>query len=462
MKQVTMLDASKSSSLCYDEADTAWVTISSVLVLGMMPALALFEAGMLRSKNTLSIITQVLSGLSVLQILWHVIGFTLTFDKGNGFIGGFKYFLYFNIQHGECTPNAPHIPGLTFALFQSMFAAITPLLITGAFAERLKFKPFLFFVVAWEVIVYYPLAHWIWGGGWLSDLPVLDFAGGIVIHTSAGISSLIISIMLGRRLQFNRYHGEFPPHNLPLATIGAALLWIGWYGFNAGSALTVGHLSANAISTTTIAAAVSAVIWMILSYAKFKRPHTVAILNGAIAGLAGITPASGYIASYWAILVGAIIGVAAWYGIVLLKEKLRIDDALDVTSVHGITGAVGSIAIGFFASKDINADGENGGFYGNWMQLPIQLAGVGVAMVWAGFWTFVIVWGMMQVKDWTGFCIVRANEIDEEVGLDKKEHGNVAYRQLFTELEEEDAIHEEQHGVIHGDKDVSYNTVIVN
>eukprot|EP01089_Gocevia_fonbrunei_P009019 TRINITY_DN2090_c0_g1_i1.p1 TRINITY_DN2090_c0_g1~~TRINITY_DN2090_c0_g1_i1.p1 ORF type:complete len:457 (-),score=101.68 TRINITY_DN2090_c0_g1_i1:22-1392(-) len=443
MEQVVsvVVEATESSSEhCWDRADTAWVTIASILVMGMMPALAFFEAGMLRSKNTLSILTQVLAGLSVLQIIWHFFGFSWVFDQGK-FLGGFRYIAYHKLLT-ECVPSAPHIPGLTFAIFESMFAAITPLLITGAFAERMKFKPFLAFIIAWEILVYYPLAHWIWGGGWLQQMGVLDFAGGIVIHTSAGTASLVVAYLLGPRLDFEKYEGEFPPHNLPLATVGAGLLWLGWYGFNAGSALTIGPVAANAISTTTVAASSSAAVWMILSYVKHKRPHTVAILNGVLAGLAGITPASGYIPTPYASVVGVILGFVSWYGIVFFKGICHIDDALDVSSVHGLTGLVGSLAIGVFASKDVN--GYSGLIDGEGKLLGLQCLGVVVTIAWAGAWTWIIIKTLEQVRRFTGYCAVRVNEADEIEGLDRKEHGHTAYIDLVLD---DIAVHGDYHTI---------------
>jgi len=418
---------------CTNEADTAWVLLCAVLVLGMMPALALFEAGLLRRKNTLSIITEVFVGLASMQVLWYFGGFSLVYgDDQGGFIGNLDYFFMHDLGT-QCLSFAPTIPGLAFASFQSMFAAVTPLLMTGAVAERMKFRSFLLFIICWEILVYYPLAHWIWGGGWLAQWGVVDFAGGIVIHTSSGVASLILAVALGRRVGFEQFHGEFPPHNIPLATIGTALLWMGWYGFNAGSALGSNVVAAYAISATTIASCVGVVTWSLLSLIHHRHVHTIEVLNGAIAGMAGITPASGYIQSEYAALAAVVIALAAYAGVYIIKGKLKIDDALDVSSVHGITGIVGSLAIGFIATSSVNPKGPDGWFYGNFSQVYIQAGGVLVAMAWSAFWTGLLIYLFTFSKF---FRLTVSKEIEEN-GLDYYYHGNVAYDSLETPEETE-------------------------
>lgn len=411
---------------CVDAGDTGWVLLATILVLGMMPALAFFEAGLLRRKNTLSIITEVFVGLAVMQLMWYLIGFSLVFAPDTwGIIGGFDYVFLYNIGN-VCLKNAKTIPGLAFASFESMFAAVTPLLMTGAVAERMKFRSFLLFIILWEVIVYYPLAHWIWGGGFLGQWGVYDFAGGIVIHTSSGASSLVLAFVLGHRQEFDKYHGEFPPHNIPLAAIGTALLWMGWYGFNAGSALTAGTVAAYAISATTIASTVGVIVWSFLSIIRHRHVHTIAVLNGAIAGMAGITPASGYIESYWAFLIAIFVVIAAYGAIVLFKDKLRIDDALDVSSVHGVTGALGSIALGIFADQTVNPNGPNGWITGNFNQVLKQLCAVLLAMVYPAIVTYCLLFLFRFSKF---FKLTVEPEI-EKVGLDYYYHGDVAYKNL--------------------------------
>mmetsp|Transcript_2779 Transcript_2779/g.9805 ORF Transcript_2779/g.9805 Transcript_2779/m.9805 type:complete len:543 (+) Transcript_2779:250-1878(+) len=416
------------ASECVDAGDTTWVLLSTILVLGMMPALAFFEAGLLRRKNTLSIITEVFVGLALMQLMWYMVGFSLVYDDDNwGVIGGFDY-IFLNGLGNVCVPNAPTIPGLAFASFQSMFAAVTPLLMTGAVAERMKFRSFLLFIILWELLVYYPLAHWIWGQGFLKQWGVFDFAGGIVIHTSSGTSSLVLAMFLGHRQDFDKYHGEFPPHNIPLAALGTALLWMGWYGFNAGSALSAGTVAAYAISATTVASSVGVIVWSCLSLFRHRHVHTVAVLNGAIAGMAGITPVSGYIESSWAAFVAVIIAVSAYLGIILFKDKLRIDDALDVSSVHGVTGALGSIAVGFFASQSVNPDGPNGWIYGNFSQVYIQICAVLLTMAYSAFWTVILLFTFRLSK----FFKLNVEEDIERVGLDYYYHGDVAYHHLET------------------------------
>jgi len=276
----------------------------------------------------------------------------------------------------------------------------------------------------WEVLVYYPIAHWIWGGGWLEQMGAQDFAGGIVIHTTAGVGALILAILLGRRKDFDKYHGEFPPSNVPLAALGAALLWMGWFGFNGGSALTSGSLATSAIASTQIAACSSGCVWLAASWIRDK-PSSIAVINGVIAGLAGITPASGYVSSQSSIVIGIILGVASYGSVYLLKHKLRIDDALDVSSVHGLTGVIGSIAIGFCGEKSLNEDGEDGLIFGKGKLLGIQVLAVVVAAAWAAFWTLIIA---LIVKKTVGLSITEQEEVE---GLDLVEHKEYAYHELW-------------------------------
>lgn len=413
---------------CWDAGDTTWVLISSVLVLGMMPALAFFEAGMLRSKNTLSLMTQIFSGVMTLSVLWMVIGYTLTFGPtAGGFIGNMDNFLWLDVSYFECNEHAPTIPSACFALFEMMFAAITPLLMTGSFAERMRWKHSFLFIILWEITVYYPVAHWIWGGGFLGKWGTLDFAGGIVIHTTAGVGSIVCALMLGRRQQFERFMGEFPPSNLPLAATGAALLWMGWFGFNGGSALQAGPVAVSALISTQIGCAAGSFAWMVLAWWSGK-PSLSGMLNGALAGLAGITPASGYINTQWSLLLGLIFGVASFYGVHLAKHKWHLDDALDVNMVHGLTGVIGSLAVGLFASEDHSGiPGANGAFYGHGMQFVYQLCGVLLAAAWAGFWTWLIIVFLTRI-----YGPLRVNDREEEIGLDWIEHGEIAYHKLHV------------------------------
>ena len=406
--------------MAIDTGDTAWMLISTGLVMLMTPALGFFEAGLIRSKNTLSVLVQTFSGIAILSALWFIVGFTLVFAPSQGgIIGGLNWIFFVDVPINDSLEYATNIPGVTFASFQMMFAVITPLLITGAFAERLKWSSFFIFIIAWSFLVYYPLAHWIWGHGWLADLGVYDFAGGIVIHTSAGLASIAAALILGRRRNFGP--DIMVPHNIPLAVLGASLLWIGWFGFNAGSALAAGSLAANTLLVTQIASVTSAMVWLFLSWRRAGKPSTTAVINGAISGLAGVTPAAGFITAQSSFLLGIVLGFASYYGILLIKEHFKIDDALDVSSVHGITGIVGSIAIGLVATTIINPNGPNGLLYGNSIQLAIQALGVAVAAVLAFVGTIAI----MKIIDAT--IGLKVKDEEEEIGLDITQHAERAY-----------------------------------
>lgn len=386
----------------------------------MTPALGFFEAGLIRSKNALSVIVQTFTGIAILSALWFILGFSLVFAPSQGgIIGGYHWLFFNDVPMNESLDYAPTIPGVSFASFQMMFAVITPLLITGAFAERMKWSSFFVFIIAWSIFIYYPLAHWIWGRGWLADLGVFDFAGGIVIHTSAGLGSLAAALVLGRRRNFGP--DIMVPHNIPLAVLGASLLWVGWFGFNAGSALASGALAANTLLVTHIASATSAIVWILLSWKRAGKPSTTAAINGAVAGLAGVTPASGFITAQSSFFLGIVLGFASYYGILLLKERLKIDDALDVSSVHGITGIIGSIAIGLIATTVVNPSGPDGLLSGNAMQLAIQALGVAVAAILGFVGTTVI----MKIIDKTIGLKVQSEE--EEIGLDITQHAERAY-----------------------------------
>jgi ammonium transporter, Amt family len=401
--------------------------ISTGLVMLMIPALGFFESGLIRSKNALSVLMQTFSGLAILSVLWFIIGFTLVYAPSpGGIIGGLNWTFFNGVPINKSLDYAPTIPGVTFATYEMMFAVITPLLITGAFAERLKGSAFFVFIIAWSIFIYYPLAHWVWGGGWLAKLGVFDFAGGIVIHTSAGMGAIGAALVLGRRKNFER--GIMVPHNIPLAVIGAAMLWFGWFGFNAGSALTSGALAGNTLLVSQIASATSAMVWIALSWrSKTEKPSTTGVITGAIAGLAGVTPAAGYISAQNSFFLGIVLGFASYYGILLFKQRLKIDDALDVGSVHGITGIIGSLAIGLIASTIINPVGPSGLLYGNLTQIGIQALGVGVAVV-LGFGGTIII--MKVINAVMG---LRVKEVEEEVGLDITEQGETAYGEDWGE-----------------------------
>ena len=400
--------------------DTSWLLVSTGLVMIMTPALGFFEAGLLRSKNSLSVIMQCFSGLAILSILWIVIGFSLSFSVNNGIIGGLDWILLNNVPLDTPLFYAPNIPGISYASFQMMFAVITPLLITGAFADRMRFRSYLVFIILWSIFIYYPVAHWVWGkGGWLGSLGVFDFAGGIVVHVNAGMAALAAALIIGKRRNFGPE--ILRPHNIPLAAIGASLLWMGWFGFNAGSALTAGGLAANTLLVTQTASAASSLVWILLSWKRSGKPSAVAAINGAIAGLAGVTPASGYISVQNSLILGIVLGLVSYYAIMLLKERLRIDDALDVSSVHGVTGIVGTLAVGLIASSLINPAGPNGLIYGNPIQIGLQALGVVSTAAFSFGGTIVII----KLLDKTIGLRVKGEQ--EEVGLDLSEHAEKAY-----------------------------------
>lgn len=404
-----------------DTGNTAWMLVASSLVLLMIPALGMFEAGLLRKKNTVSIFMQIFFGLALLSVMWFIFGFSLTFGPDTaGLVGNLDWTFLKGVPFNDSLANyAPTIPGVLFAKFEMMFAVITPLLLTGAIAERMKFSAFIIFIAVWSFLIYYPLVHWIWGGGWLGKLGVVDFAGGIVIHTSAGMGALAAALVLGRRLNYGP--AIMVPHSIPLAVLGSALLWLGWFGFNAGSALASGGVAGNTVINTHMASSVSALIWVGLSWLRTGKPSIIAAINGAIAGLAGITPASGYVSVEHAFLIGIAVGIASYLGVIFLKDRLKIDDALDVSSVHGIAGIIGSLAIGIFAASIINPMGPNGLLYGNPNQLLIQAIGVGVAGVMGFFGTYVI----LKVID--VLIGIRVSAKVEQEGLDISEHAERAY-----------------------------------
>jgi Amt family ammonium transporter len=397
--------------------------VAGSLVLLMIPALGLFESGLLRKKNAVSVFMQIFFGLALLSVMWFVFGFSLSFgpdETTGGLIGNMDWVFLKGVPWDEALDYAPTIPGVLFVKFQLMFAAITPLLLTGTIAERMKFSSFIIFIASWSILIYYPLVHWVWGGGWLAALGVVDFAGGIVIHTSVGMGALAAAIVLGRR----RFFGPAIeiPHSIPLAVVGSSLLWLGWFGFNAGSALASGSLAGNTVIVTHMASSVSALIWVGLSWMRTGKPSVVAAVNGAIAGLAGITPASGFVSVEHSFIIGIAIGIASYSTIIIFKEKLKIDDALDVSSVHGTAGIIGALSIGIFASTAVNPGGPDGLlFSGSLDQLGIQAIGVGVAAALGFGGTYII----MKILD---FLIgVRVSPEVEDAGLDISEHAERAY-----------------------------------
>ena len=404
-----------------DSGDTAWVLVSTALVLLMTaPGLALFYGGMVRQKNALGTLMQSFIILALISVQWVLWGYSLAFgpDKG-GIIGGLEWV---GLSGVGPTPNAEYaatIPHTAFMLFQMMFAVITPALITGAFAERKKFSTFLVFILVWATVVYDPLAHWVWGvGGWLRNLGALDFAGGTVVHISSGISALAAALVIGKRKGYG--HQPMPPHNLPFTVMGASLLWFGWFGFNAGSALAANGLAAHAFMTTNTATAAAALGWMFTEWSSRGKPTVLGAASGAVAGLVAITPAAGFVTPMAAIIIGAVAGFIC-YSACNLKSRLGYDDSLDVVGVHGVGGTWGALATGVFATKLVNDAGGDGLLYGNPKQLGIQFLAVLVTWVLGFVMTTVI----LKVLD--GVMGLRVTDEEEAAGLDLSQHSETAY-----------------------------------
>ena len=400
-------------------ADTAFVLISAALVMLMTPGLALFYGGMVRGENILGTLMHSNILLGTVSILWAVIGYSLAFggDIG-GFIGNLD-FMFLKDVGTAAKEGVDNIPHLAFMIFQCMFAVITPALITGAFAERIKFSGFLLFTCLWLILVYCPMAHWVWGGGWMGKMGALDFAGGAVVHMSSGASALAAALYLGRRSGYGKQ--AFIPHNLPLTILGAGLLWFGWFGFNAGSALAANGLAASAFVTTHLAAAAAAVGWIVVEWLHRGKPTTLGMASGAVAGLVVITPAAGFVEPMPAILMG-LAGGALCYGGVLVKGVFKYDDSLDVVGIHGLGGTFGALCTGLFATKAVNELGADGLFYGNPEQLWIQFLSV------VATWAFCFVMSLILFKVVDVLVGIRVSEEDENKGLDVSQHSEVGYQ----------------------------------
>jgi Amt family ammonium transporter len=407
-----------------DTGDTAWVLISTALVMVMTaPALALFYGGLVRRKNVLDILMQCFIALAIISLQWVLIGYSLSFSPGNGFIGGLKWFALKGVGMEPYPAYSATIPHQAFMIFQAMFAVITPALIIGAFAERMKFSAFLIFTLLWATFVYDPLAHMVWGvGGWLRNLGALDFAGGTVVHINAGLAALATAIIIGKRKGYCK--NPTPPHNLPFSVIGAALLWFGWFGFNAGSALGANGLAVNAFVVTNTATAAAALSWSVLDWIFNGNPTVLGTISGAVAGLVAITPAAGFVGIGGAIAIGLLVSVFCFIAVGFIKHKFGYDDSLDAFGVHGIGGTWGAIATGLFASKLINPAGADGLFFGNPKQLLIQLIAVGATIV----YTFLATLILYKLVD----AIIGIRVVDEEeaMGLDLTQHNERAYTML--------------------------------
>ena len=401
-----------------NSGDTAWLLVCAALVMLMTPALGFFYGGLVGKKNVLSTLTHSFFILCLISVQWVLWGYSLAFspDTGVGLIGGLGWVALKGVGFAPNPDYAATVPHQAFMAFQMMFAVITPALITGSFAERVSFKAYVIFSLLWATLVYDPIAHWVWGtGGWLHTLGALDFAGGTVVHISSGVSALVAAILIGRRLKMSE------PHDATMTILGASLLWFGWFGFNAGSALTSGGLATSAFVVTNTATAMAGLTWITVSWLHKGRPSVLGMAAGAVAGLVAITPASGFVDVSGSIIIGLGAG-SICYLAMQLRPRLKVDDALDVWAVHGIGGTWGALATGIFATVTINSAGANGLLFGNPGQLVTQLIAVGATWVYAAIVTTVII----KVIDLT--IGMRVKESDESLGLDRSQHGEIAYQ----------------------------------
>ena len=411
-----------------DSGNTAWMITATVLVLLMsIPGIALFYGGLVRQKNVLSVIMQTMFIVGVVSLLWVAVGYTWAF--GTGFkdsgcalfavIGGFDKAFLSGVTPSTIT--ATGIPEPVFVMFQCMFALITPALILGAFAERIKFKGYMVFIVLWVILAYFPMAHWVWGGGFMQEWGTIDFAGGTVVHINAGISALVMALMVGKREDYRVGH-PIMPHNVTMVFMGTSMLWLGWFGFNAGSGLAADGIAANAFLVTHTATAAAAVTWMAIDWIFNKKPTTVGACTGAVAGLVAITPAAGSTDIFGAFCIGVITSAVCFFMVAVVKPKYKYDDALDAFGVHGMGGIIGSVLTGVFATRSITGDGGvEGALYGDWHQLWVQVAATAVSVVFSAVITFVL----YKIVD--SLVGIRVDRRVEEEGLDIYEHGESAY-----------------------------------
>jgi Amt family ammonium transporter len=399
-----------------NQADTAWMLISTALVLLMTPALAFFYGGLVRSKNALNTMMMSFIALGFIGVAWAAVGYSLAFTTGSNWLGDTSRLFLRNVG---LEPQGT-IPHYLFMAYQGTFAIITAALISGAIVERMRFSAYLTFIVLWSLLVYSPVAHWVWGGGWLADMGALDFAGGTVVHVNAGVAALVAAIAVGKRRDYQT--SALLPHNVPFTLLGAGLLWFGWFGFNAGSALAAGELAALAFTTTFLAPMGTLVVWTLIDYARSGKPTAVGAATAIVVGLVAITPAAGFVGPMSAIALGGIAAVPSYFGL-LWRAKTALDDSLDVVAAHGVGGTVGALLTGVFAQKALNAAGNDGLLFGNPGQLGVQATAVVAAIVYSGLVSFIL----LKV---IGLVIpLRANASDESVGLDMCLHGEEAYVQ---------------------------------
>jgi Amt family ammonium transporter len=438
MLPVSSLYAQLAQVPTIDSGDTAWMIVATALVLFMsISGLALFYGGLVRRKNVLSVFMQVFILVAVISVEWVVIGYSNAFGSSSiewlkPYFGGFDWMFLNNINLSDLSPyfishsqlstdgsSIGTIPHILFIMFQGMFAVITPALIIGAFAERISFKGFLVFSVLWSIFIYNPVAHWVWSGdGWLFKLGALDFAGGTVVHINAGIAAIVTAVMLGKRRDYKGH--ALPPHNITYVVLGAAMLWVGWFGFNAGSGLAADGLAANALMVTHIAAAAAAITWALLEWIIDKKPTVVGISTGAVGGLVAITPAAGFVGISGALVIGIAVSLVCFGMVAYVKPKLGYDDSLDAFGVHGIGGILGAILTGVLASPFIQS-GYSGAIYGNFHQLWVQLIATGATILFSGVGTYLL----FKLTD--KLVGVRAFDKDEAIGLDETQHGETAY-----------------------------------
>ncbi len=410
-------------ALPVDKADTAWIMVSAALVFFMLPGLAFFYGGLVRKKNILSILMQCFMAAGLITIQWVIIGYSLSFgpDVG-GFIGSLKWLALKGVGLSPSPDYASTVPHQAFMIYQAMFAIITPALILGAFAERMKFSTFCVFIVLWATFVYNPVCHWVWGGGFLGKMGALDFAGGAVVHINAGVAALVTALMLGKRKGYP--HRMSPPHNLPFAVLGAGILWLGWFGFNAGSALESGAVAVNAFVVTHVAAASAGLAWALLDWLFNSKPTLLGMITGVVGGLVAITPAAGFVDVSGAIWIGLGCSVICYISVTLIKTKLGYDDSLDAFGVHGVGGMWGALATGIWATTAVNAGGANGLLHGNPVLLWIQIKTVIITVVYSLVITFVL----LKVLDWV--MGLRVTDHEERMGLDLSEHCEAGYTVL--------------------------------
>jgi len=408
-------------TIAVDTGDTAFVLVSAALVMWMTPGLALFYGGMVRGKNVLNTIMQSFFIICFVSVLWILVGYSLAFGPDHGgLIGGLDWIGFSGVGLEPNPDYSKTVPALAFAAFQMMFAVITPALITGAFAERMKFGAFVVFTILWSLLVYAPAAHWVWGlGGWLHELGCLDFAGGTCIHILSGVSGLTVCLYMGTRRGYGKE--AMIPHNMPMTVLGAAMLWFGWFGFNAGSALGANGLAANAFVATQVAAAAAAVSWVAVEAVVHDKPTVLGGVSGAVAGLVAITPGAGFVAPFPAVIIGAVAGIVCFFAVAVVKKKFGYDDSLDAFGVHGVGGFWGALATGVFATTAVNPDGADGLLLGNPSQFFIQACGAVSCAVFAVIMTYVI----LRVVDAT--IGVRVSADNEVTGLDVTEHGERGY-----------------------------------